>query len=234
VTDYYAKKLSGQRLARCYKIAPPRVQQYLEAEIAHVCSRLKPADTVLELGCGYGRVTMRLAARAARVVGIDNAEPSLELARRIVPPQLNCAFLHMDAIDLEFTDGSFDVVVCVQNGICAFGVDPRRLLREALRVTRPGGRALFSTYAEQFWPHRLAWFELQAQHGLLGPIDHDASRDGVIVCQDGFRAGRLTAAQWHALCRDGGVTGTLTEVDGSCLFCELIKPAGACASRDTS
>jgi hypothetical protein len=50
-----AKGLSGVRLQRCYKIAPPRVQQYLEAEVAFVLSHLHPGDEVLELGCGYGR-----------------------------------------------------------------------------------------------------------------------------------------------------------------------------------
>jgi cyclopropane fatty-acyl-phospholipid synthase-like methyltransferase len=52
---YYAEKLSAKRLQRCYEIASPRVQQYLEAEIEHVIGHLKPTDTVLELGCGYGR-----------------------------------------------------------------------------------------------------------------------------------------------------------------------------------
>lgn len=68
MTSYYAKKLSGARLQRCYDIAPARVQQYLESEITYLVSRLRTTDHVLELGCGYGRVAMRIADVAARVV----------------------------------------------------------------------------------------------------------------------------------------------------------------------
>ena len=83
MTDYYAKRLSGSRLRLCYELAESRVQQYLEAEIQHVISHLKPADTVLELGCGYGRVVLRLADVARRVVGIDTAQESVEMAREL-------------------------------------------------------------------------------------------------------------------------------------------------------
>jgi hypothetical protein len=49
---YYKERLSGDRLFRCYEIAPPRIKQYLKAEIEFVVSNLQPADLVLELGCG--------------------------------------------------------------------------------------------------------------------------------------------------------------------------------------
>ena len=186
---YYAEKLSGRRLQRCYEVASERVGQYLEAEILHALGRLRPTDAVLELGCGYGRIVRRLARVAARVVGIDTASESLELARQLSEVDDGCEFVLRDALDLRFPDGSFDAVLCLQNGICAFGVDQAALLEESLRVTREGGIVLLSSYSDEFWPDRLAWFEAQSAEGLVGPIDHAASRDGAIVCEDGFRSG---------------------------------------------
>ena len=224
MTGYYAEKLSAERLRRCYDVASPRVLKYLEAEIRHALSRLRGADTVLELGCGYGRVAFRLAEAASRVVGIDTAEESIALARRLAPASRRCEFLVMDAYRTSFDDGAFDAVVCVQNGICAFGGDPVTLLQEALRVSRRGGRLVFSTYADAFWDDRLAWFEAQAAEGVVGPVDRAASRDGFIVCTDGFRSGRITPDGLHDLCRRVGVEGGVTEVDGSSVFLEISKP----------
>ncbi len=236
MTTYYARRLAGERLLRVYEAAPQRVRQYLEAEIAFVEQALAPTDTVLELGCGYGRVTGRLARVAARAVGIDNALESIELARRLAPlgaadpdtqlaaPVRSPAFAVMDALALGFPDGTFDVVACVQNGICAFRVDPVALIREALRVTRPGGRVLCSTYAERFWPYRLEWFERQVAAGLIGELDREATRDGVIACRDGFRSGTLRPAETRALCARVGVSGRITDVDGSSVFLELRAP----------
>jgi 2-polyprenyl-6-hydroxyphenyl methylase/3-demethylubiquinone-9 3-methyltransferase len=227
VSRYYAEKLSGERLQRCYEIAPARVRQYLEAEIVHVLGRLRGAGAVLELGCGYGRIAGRLAGVATRVVGIDTAPESIELARRLWRSTDRCEFLPMDAIDLRFANDSFDAVVCLQNGICAFRVDPARLLEEALRVTREGGVVLLSSYSDRFWPHRLAWFEAQAAEGLVGRIDRLASMDGVIVCEDGFRSRRLTPAEFRSLCSTIGVNAQVCEVDGSSVFCEITKPNAA-------
>lgn len=221
MSHYYREKLSGARLRCCYEVAPERVVQYLEAEIAHASGLLGPEDVVLELGCGYGRVARRLAPVARRVVGIDNAPASLELAVQMQDARGSCEFACMDALRLGFPDRSFDAVVCLQNGICAFGVDPASLLEEALRVTRDGGIVLCSSYADRFWRDRLAWFQAQAAAGLIGPIDLDASGTGFIVCEDGFRAGRLTPDDLHALCARIGVTARVTEVDGSSVFCEI-------------
>ena len=220
---YYEEKLSGSRLKECYDIAPPRVKQYLAAEIRFVVERLEPGDAVLELGCGYGRVTQELAQRAGRTVGIDTSVESLTLAAELAGAGSTCEFIEMDALDLGFSSDEFDAVVCVQNGICAFGVDQELLLSEALRVAGPGGLLLFSTYSDHFWKDRLEWFEAQAAAGLIGPIDYAASGNGVIACRDGFRAGRLTRVDWESLCSRIGVVPEIIEVDGSSVFCELLK-----------
>ena len=224
VTGYYADKLSGRRLQRCYEIVPPRVQQYLEAEIRHVQDRLESRDAVLELGCGYGRVSFRLAEVARRVIGIDVSLESVNLAEQLAGSESRCRFMHMDALELQFSDGEFDAVVCVQNGICAFGVDQEALLREAVRVVGAGGLALFSSYADRFWHDRLGWFELQAADGLIGPIDYAATGAGTIVCADGFRAGRLLPDEFESLCAKLGLECATSEIDGSSVFCEIRKP----------
>jgi len=225
MTSYYAERLSGARLQRCYELAPPRVQQYLENEIRHLLGRIRPEDAVLELGCGYGRVALRLAERARSVVGVDVAEESLSLARELAGPDSRCEFMLMDALHMTFRDGTFDAVVCIQNGICAFGLPQDHLLREVLRVARAGGRLIFSTYSDAFWEDRLSWFELESSEGLLGPIDRRATGDGVIVCENGFRSGALTRRELEELCAGLDLVADLTEVDGSSsLFCEVPKP----------
>jgi SAM-dependent methyltransferase len=221
---YYSQKLAGIRLRQCYEIAPTRVKRYLRAEIDHLLNRIGRGDAVLELGCGYGRVALELARLAGRVVGIDTAVESLALARELAAGNPKCEFLEMDALALEFADAKFDAVACVQNGICAFGVDPLRVVREALRVTRPGGRVFVSTYAKRFWPHRLKWFRLQAGRGLVGEIDEEATGEGVIVCRDGFRAGCMDPADLVRLAETAGGKPLVTEVDGSSLFCEVSAP----------
>ncbi len=221
MSGYYADRLSGDRLRKCYEIAPPRVQRYLEAELDFVMRRVRPDDLVLELGCGYGRIFERLACTAGTVVGIDNALASLELGRRVVEGLPNCHFVQMDAATLAFHNSVFDVVVCIQNGISAFKVDRRRLIEESVRVTRRGGRVLFSSYSPRFWNDRLEWFRLQAEHGLLGEIDEQATGDGVIVCKDGFKATTVGPDEFLMLTAGLDARRRIEEVDESSVLCEI-------------
>ncbi len=221
---YYRERLSAERLRACYEIASPRVRDYLEAEIQFVLGGIGPAESVLELGCGYGRVLGRLLPAARAVTGIDTSRSSLELARTIAGPTGPPRLLLMDASRMAFRDGSFDRTICIQNGICALDADRLRLFREAVRVTRRGGAVLFSSYSARFWDDRLQWFEEQAAHGLIGPIDREATGDGVIVCRDGFRATTAGPDEFRKLAAAAGVEARLTEVDGSSLFCEVTAP----------
>ncbi len=219
--DYYSERLSAGRLRRCYEIAAPRIQQYLAAETDHVLSFVRRSHRVVELGCGYGRVLEQLAPAAGFVVGVDTATASLEGAATSFGRSANVRLSAMNAETLGFAGGVFDVVVCIQNGISAFKVEQSRLIEECIRITRPGGIVLLSTYAERFWEERLAWFRMQSGEGLLGEIDEDRTGDGVIVCRDGFRATTMSAPGFEELCARLGVTPLIREVDGSSLFCEI-------------
>jgi len=219
--SYYSRKLSGERLRLCYEIAPPRVKQYLEAEIEYVLDKIKPSDLVLELGCGYGRILGRLLANVDTVVGIDTSHASISLARDVFCKNSHCHLFVMDAVELGFRDRQFDAVVCIQNGISAFGVDQRKLIEEAMRVTHSGGVVLFSSYSERFWEDRLEWFRIQSEKKLIGEIDVEATRNGVIVCKDGFKASTISPDDFILLTSDLDLDSTFTEVDGSSIFYEL-------------
>lgn len=220
--SYYDKTLSAEKLMRVYEIAPPRVRQYLDAEVDHVLQSIRSEDTVLELGCGYGRILPSLARKSKMVIGIDTSHGTLLLGHDVLSGITNCRLLQMNAVQLAFSDFVFDCVVCIQNGISAFHVDQQRLIRESLRVTKPGGIVLFSSYSGTFWKDRLEWFRLQAEADLLGEIDDEKTKDGVIVCKDGFTATTVNEEQFESLTRDLNVETHIVEVDESSLFCEII------------
>ncbi len=217
-------KPAAERLKRSYEIVPPRVRQYLEAEIRHVLQTIKSGDSVLELGCGYGRVLARLKSKAGLLVGIDNSRASLSLARRTVGEAPNCHLVCTEAAQLALADNLFDAVVCLQNGISALHVDHRNLIAESLRVAKSGGILMFSTYSTKFWDQRLAWARLRSEAGLLGEIDWGKTGDGNIVCKDGTIGTAVSPEEFRELGIYFGITPRLVEVDESGLFCEFIVP----------
>ena len=216
--EYYSKKLSTLRLKRCYEIAPPRIQQYLEAEIQFVLDNIKSTDTVLELGCVYGRVLARLGMKAKSICGIDTSDESLWYAQEFLADLSNVELHKMNVVPLDFKDQMFDVVIAIQNGISAFKVDPLKLIRESIRVTKTGGIILISSYSEKTWEARLDWFIKQSEEGLLGEIDLKKTGNGIIVCKDGFVATTYTSEDFSRFSSKLELKTTIEEVDQSSVF----------------
>jgi SAM-dependent methyltransferase len=92
---------------------------------------------LLDIGCGAGRALRLAADRGAAVSGLDAAPGLLEIARRRVP---GARLIQGELQTLPFGDDEFDAV----SGFNSFqyAADPIAALREAKRVTRPGGRIL--------------------------------------------------------------------------------------------
>ena len=222
MTDYYTEYLNANKLKQCYEIAPERVKQYLEAEISFVADKCKSSDVLLDLGCGYGRVAFRLEEKVNRLVGIDNSKDNIQLANKLRRENSKCEFIEMNAVDLIFEDNLFDIVICVQNGISAFKVDPEKLIEESIRVTKKEGILLFSSYSEKFWDDRFKWFSMQSEAGLIGEIDYNQTKKGIISCKDGFKSITFSKEDFLKLADNFNVETAIHEIDDSSIFCEMI------------
>lgn len=97
---------------------------------------------VLDLGCGTGRYVAFALAAGARVVGLDGSPGMLAEARHLVGEGADLR-RHDLAAALPFSEGHFD---CVLSALVLEHIeDIAGLFAEAARVTRPGGRLVFST-----------------------------------------------------------------------------------------
>jgi SAM-dependent methyltransferase len=105
---------------------------------------LRPGERVLDVACGTGLVSRRMAAlvgEAGVVVGTDISGQMVDEARRIAAERAlaNTSFERADAEALPLADATFDAAVC---GLGLMYVpDPGRALAEMRRLLRPGGRA---------------------------------------------------------------------------------------------
>ena len=109
---------------------------------------------VLEIGCGPGLDLVRFARGGARVTGIDVASAAIELAQGCCRAAgVEETLLEADGAHLPFADATFDLVYC--HGVLSFVRDPGRVVAEAHRVLRPGGRAILMVYNRRSWMHVL-------------------------------------------------------------------------------
>jgi SAM-dependent methyltransferase len=108
---------------------------------------LEPGMGVLDLACGHGRIANRLARRGASVAGLDATPLFLERARsEAARDGLDLDYVEGDMRSLPWPDATFDCVVSWFTSFGYFGDDEnQRVLREAHRVLRPGGRLLIET-----------------------------------------------------------------------------------------
>lgn len=95
---------------------------------------LRPGQQVLDVGCGTGWFTRRLAQTGLAMTGLDLDEQMLAVARQRTPEGI--AWLQGDATRLPFADRSFDQVVALTS-LC-FVPDWPRAVAEIVRVTRRG------------------------------------------------------------------------------------------------
>jgi len=93
---------------------------------------------LLEVGCGTGNISLALAHRGGRVMGLDASGPMLARAQDKTGRQgLPITWIKGLASLLPFADASFDGVLCIL--ALDFMTDREMTLREMVRVLRPGG-----------------------------------------------------------------------------------------------
>lgn len=122
----------------------------------------QPGEKVLDIAAGTGMVTIPAAQAVrpdGRVQAIDLSEGMLNKAEKNINKHaLDNVDLHvMDAENLEFRSGYFDVITC------GFGVfflsDPFSAIKSWQRVLKPGGRIIFSTFNKSAFMPMAEWFK---------------------------------------------------------------------------
>lgn len=99
---------------------------------------------ILDIGCGTGNYSIRLAELGYEVVGIDISDEMLDIARgKAKEKNLNIKFYNMDIYDLKFDDGEFDGAFSM--AAFEFVEDTERALSEIFRVVKIGGQILIGT-----------------------------------------------------------------------------------------
>lgn len=116
----------------------------VETKLAFRMLKPKKGMKVLDVGCGTGNFSIKLAKMGCDVVGIDLSEEMLKIAKdKAKKEELAIAFHNMDVYHLDFPDNEFDAVFSM--AAFEFIKDPNRAYGEMYRVLKPGGQMLIGT-----------------------------------------------------------------------------------------
>jgi arsenite methyltransferase len=135
------------RIANDYARKPVADPSAFERKIAVTRERIRPGDTVLDVGCGTGSLALILAPHAAQVHGLDVSPEMTRIAReKATAAGVGNVTFHTGAVDETFAalaDGSVDV-------LCAYSIlhlvdDRAAALARLYRLLRPGGWLVAST-----------------------------------------------------------------------------------------
>jgi arsenite methyltransferase len=164
------------------------VEASLGCGVPTAVADLHAGETVLDLGSGAGAdvlISARRVGPTGSVIGLDMTDEMLDLARRNAADAglENVEFVKGYIEDMPLPDASVDVVI--SNCVINLSADKRRVLREAARVLRPGGRFAVSD--------------------VIADEDMDAATRADMQQWTGCIAGALTRAEFERALADAGL-----------------------------
>lgn len=116
----------------------------VESELAFSMFDIYPGMKVLDVGCGTGNFSIKLAQQGCKVVGIDISDEMLDIARNKAEDLgLDIQFYNMDVYQLQFEDGGFDGAFSM--AAFEFIDKPRAALDEMMRVVKEKGQVFIGT-----------------------------------------------------------------------------------------
>jgi SAM-dependent methyltransferase len=165
------------------------VQASLGCGVPTAVADLHAGETVLDLGSGAGAdvlISARRVGPTGRAIGLDMTDEMLALARANAAAAGvdNAEFVKGYIEDIPLPDGSVDVII--SNCVINLAGDKQRVLAEAARVLRPGGRFAVS--------------DVIADEGM------DAATRADMAAFTGCIAGALTDAEFRAALEAAGLT----------------------------
>ena len=191
-----------------------------------------PGTRLLDVGCGSGLALVLAKQRGAIPSGLDISPGLLAIARDRLP---GADLREGDMESLPFDDRAFDAVTGIN--VFQFAGGPRRALREAARVTRPGGRVVASLFAA---PERSQGTVAHEAMSALVPPEQAADHAPYALSAPGSLEAALAAAglrvqdhgevvcHWRYASMEQAVRGLLCSAGGV----RASQAAGEAAVRD--
>ena len=190
LTDEQGNEVFGARLyeAESDGAPPAAVEASLGCGVPTAVADLREGETVLDLGSGAGAdvlISARRVGAGGRAIGVDMTDEMLELARGNAAAEgvENVEFVKGYIEELPLADDSVDVVI--SNCVINLAADKGKVMREAARVLRPGGRLAVSD--------------------VIADDNMDAATRSDMEQWTGCVAGALTRGQFEAVLADAGL-----------------------------
>lgn len=151
----------------------------IDLEIENIGKFIKQGDLVLDMGCANGFASFRQfeAHNPKKIYGVDFAGNMIKYANQVLdafPQKERLQFDVGDIRDIQFEDEMFDVVYTTRVLINLPNWEEQiQGLKECLRVTKKGGKVIFS---EAFWEPLVQLNSLRALKQLPPLVEHDFNR----------------------------------------------------------
>lgn len=177
----FSQRMLKEHLSQDHDLASRKFDR-IEKHVAwiHKHVLLGKASKILDLGCGPGFYSFRLAALGHYCIGIDYSTASIAYARHTAEKEcLNCTFLEADIREVDYGEG-FDALMVIYGEFNVFKkAHAELILRKAYQALNPGGILILEPHtveAVQAWGEKLpSWYT--SPSGLFSPKPHFAMEE---------------------------------------------------------
>jgi len=191
----------------CKKYDPDNLELKHIKQIAKIKNK-----TILEIGCGNGRLTRILAKYAKKIIGIDN-DPRMIKHAKSITKRKNVSFKLMNALNLRFKPRSFDVIiftwclVCLPNKeILALKEAKKALKKDGfLILVEPGPKSDYGKIVAPFLPKSIEKINIKksyeqplkkvfGKYKSIGPVKIPYVFDNL---EQAFKVFKFAIEEWH-------------------------------------